>query len=66
MSSTHPPIDQNSWTPADGTKNTAEVAKTADSNMRAVRTSHDPQDILFMTKTQLDNLGRAVSTGKID
>lgn len=51
------------WTPADDTKNTVEVAPTSRDNLLAFRNTYDPQEVTFVTKTQLRNLAESLQRG---
>jgi hypothetical protein len=61
---THPQVTGN-WTPADGTKSTLEMAKTEDPNLRALRNSFTPEQVLFGTPQQIQSFARSVTEGQL-
>lgn len=66
MSTTHdhPHITGN-WTPADGTKNTLELAPTDRDEVVALRDSYDQGKVIFATSAQVMTFADAVSKGPI-
>jgi len=60
----HPRVTGN-WIPADGTKSTLEGASTEDKNILAMRSSVDPDHVLYTTPGQIHNFTRAMDAGRL-
>lgn len=62
---THNPKVTGSWSPADGTKSTLELAKTEDPNLLGLRNSHTPQEVIFVTPQMTKSFIHSATEGQL-